>query len=88
MTAGPSDGGFWAVNQAGMGEIARFLGAHHRLGFDHFTPDMIAAWAADAEFQLAEGCAPMIEIRSWDSTSGHTETYIVTDAGIDWVPLP
>ena len=44
---------------------------------------MLRAWAADAEFQLAEGNSATIEIKSWDTLSGHTETFAVSDAGID-----
>lgn len=71
------------VNATGLAEIAAFLAAHHKLGGEHFTPDMLRAWAADAEFQLAEGNTPSIEIKSWDAVSGHTETFTVSDTGID-----
>lgn len=71
------------VNATGLAEIAAFLAAHHKLGGEHFTPDMLRAWAADAEFQLAEGNTPTIEISSRDSASGHTETFTVSDAGVD-----
>lgn len=71
------------VNQTGLNEIAEFLAAHHKLGRDHFSDDMLRAWAADAEFQISEGNDATIEIKSWDSISGHTETFRVSDAGID-----
>ena len=76
---------FQTINAAGLAEIHAFLAAHHKLGGDHFTADMIAAWAADAERQLGEGNPASIEIKSWDTISGHTETYTVSDAGIEWV---
>ena len=44
---------------------------------------MIRAWAQDAEFQLGEGNQASIEIRAFDSISGHTENYTITDAGLD-----
>jgi hypothetical protein len=44
---------------------------------------MLRAWAADAEFQLAEGNDSFIEIWSFDTISGHTETFSISDAGID-----
>lgn len=72
-----------SVNQTGINEIAEFLGTHHKLGRDHFTDEMLRAWAAEAEFQLAEGNDASIEIRSLDSTSGHTETFTISDAGLD-----
>ena len=71
------------INAAGLAEIHAFLAGNHKLGGDHFTADMLSAWAADAEFQLAEGNSPTIEIKSWDSVSGHTELFTVSDAGLD-----
>jgi hypothetical protein len=75
---------FQFVNEAGLLEIAEFLADHHKLGGDHFTPDMIRAWAADAEFQLGDGNSASIEIRSFDSVSGTTETFTVSPAGVEW----
>ena len=71
------------VNADGLAEIAAFLAAHHKKGGDHFTTDMLSAWAADAERQLGDGNTATIEIRSWDTVSGHTETYTISEAGID-----
>ena len=73
----------YTVNATGLAEIKEFLADSHKLGGDHFTSDMLRAWAADAEFQLREGNTPSIEIKSWDALSGHTETYAITDAGLD-----
>jgi hypothetical protein len=73
-----------AVNAAGLAEIHAFLAERHKLGGEHFTPAMLAAWAADAEFQMSEGNPPTIEIKSCDAHSGHTETYTVSDAGVEW----
>ena len=73
----------YTVNATGLAEIKEFLADKHKLGGDHFTSDMLRAWAADAEFQLREGNTPSIEIKSWDALSGHTETYAITDAGLD-----
>ena len=74
------------INAAGLAEIAAFLGRCHRLGREHFTPAMLRAWAADAEFQLSEGNTPTIEIKSWDALSGHTEAHTVSAAGLSWEP--
>ena len=63
------------VNATGLAEIAAFLADNHVKGGDHFTADMLSAWAADAERQLGDGNTATIEIRSWDTVSGHTETY-------------
>lgn len=72
-----------SINDAGLAEIHAFLAARHKLGGAHFDRDMLRAWAADAERQLSEGNSATIEIKSWDSTSGHTEEFTVSDAGID-----
>lgn len=71
------------INAAGIAEIAAFLAEVHKLGGGHFTPDMLRAWASDAEFQLAEGNSPTIEVRSWDSVTGRTETFTISEAGVD-----
>ena len=71
------------INSIGIQEIHDFLSARHKLGGDHFTPAMINAWAEGAEFQLGIGSPATIEIKSWDSVSGHTETFTISDAGID-----
>lgn len=72
-----------SINSIGIQEIHAFLAGRHKLGGDHFTPAMLRAWAQDAEFQLCEGNSATIEIKSWDAVSGHTETFTVSDAGID-----
>lgn len=77
----------YTVNETGLNEIKQFLADNHRLGGDHFTNDMLRAWAADAEFQLGEGNEASIEIRSWDSVSGNTTTYTISDAGLDGVEI-
>ena len=73
----------YTVNDTGLAEIQEFLADNHKLGGDHFTADMLRAWAADAEFQLAEGNSPTIEIKSRDTVSGHTEACTISDAGLD-----
>ena len=71
------------INAQGLAEIHAFLGQAHKLGRDHFTADMLRAWAADAEFQMSEGNSPTIEIRSFDSANGRTVTFTISAAGID-----
>lgn len=71
------------VNERGLKEIKEFLADNHRLGGDHFTNDMLRAWAADAEFQMAEGNPPCIELRSFDCVHRRTMEYTISDDGID-----
>lgn len=73
----------YTVNEQGLNEIKEFLAANHKKGGDHFTRDMLQAWAADAEFQLSEGNPATIEIKSWDSIHGYTQGYCISDAGLD-----
>jgi len=73
----------YTVNQIGLNEIRQFLADNHKLGGNHFTREMLQAWAVDAEFQLSEGNSASIEIRSFDSVSGATVEYTISDAGLD-----
>lgn len=73
----------YTVNENGLNQIHQFLAEHHNKGGDHFDKSMLLAWAADAEFQLAEGNPASIEIRSYDAVSGHTETFTISDEGLD-----
>lgn len=77
----------YSVNEIGLEEIKEFLAGHHRLGGDHFDRAMLQAWASDAEFQMGEGNTASIEILSWDAKSGRTETYTISDSGIDYVEI-
>lgn len=76
------------INATGLDEIRTFLAAHHKLGGAHFTPAMIRAWAADAEFQARAGNPPSIEIRAWDTVDGHVHEYTVSPDGVDLVSPP
>ena len=70
------------INDRGIEEIKQFLADNHKKGGDHFSPCMLRAWASEAEFQLGEGNPPTIEIRSWDSIHGCTQTYTISDDGL------
>lgn len=74
----------YTVNEAGMAEINDFLDENHKKGGGgYFTHDMLLAWAADAESQLARDNPPSIEIRAWDSIHGRTQEFTISMAGID-----
>jgi hypothetical protein len=73
----------YSVNEQGLNEIKGFLSSHHKKGGDYFTRDMLYAWTTDAEFSLQKGNQAFIEIRAWDAVSGRTETFTISDAGID-----
>ena len=71
------------VNAVGLAEIAAFLAENHKLGGERFTPDMLRAWAADAEFSLAEGNGAVIELAARDSMRGVTQTFEISVSGLD-----
>lgn len=76
------------VNASGLEEIRAFLLANHKKpalyeGSDSVTMGMLRAWAQEAEFSLGEGNDAGIEIKSWDSIHGRTQTFTVSAAGLD-----
>ena len=72
----------YTVNSRGIEEIRQFLKENHKKG-DHFTTDMLNAWAQEAEFQLGEGNRAIIEIRAHNCIHGYTMEYRISDAGLD-----
>lgn len=71
------------INVEGIRQIAGFLFDNHKKGMMIAeTPSMLQAWANDAEFSLENGNGAMIELLSWDSVHGRTETFTVGPAGI------
>jgi len=74
----------YTINNNGIAQIANFLRETHKNGaVIAESPDMLGAWATDAEFQLGEGNPAMIEVRSFDAVSGQTTTFTISDEGID-----
>lgn len=71
------------INAIGLKEIQEFLAKNHKLGGDHFDTSMLRSWAAEAEFSLSEGNDAGIEIKSWDSVHGCTQTFTISDSGVD-----
>lgn len=71
------------INEAGLNEIKEFLTAYHKKGAGRLTDEVLRSWAADAEFQLAEGNTATIEIPSFNSITGATIEYRISDEGID-----
>lgn len=71
------------INLIGKLEILEFLVQNHKLG-KKLDDENINAWARDAENQLSMGNPPSIEIRSWESVNGYTQTFTVSEAGVDF----
>lgn len=73
-----------SVNANGIAQIAAWLLENHKLG-ERISQDpaMLRAWAADAEFSLSEGNDAGIEIKSWDSVHGRTQTFTISTEGLD-----
>ena len=72
------------VGEKGIQEIKEFLDMYHVKGPDYFTPDMLIAWANEAEFQLGEGNPASIELKARECNLGRTLEYYITDEGLDY----
>ena len=75
------------LNVKAVDEIRAILSTRHINGGENWTEAMLHAWAAKAEFQLGEGNPPCIELKSWESVSGHAEEHRLSDACIDCVDV-
>jgi len=76
---------YQVINQQGYGEILDFLRKNHRFCQDNdfFDKKMLDAWATDAEFQLAEGNPPTIEIPAHYAVCGRAIELRISDEGVD-----
>lgn len=70
------------INPIGLQEIYEFLRDNHILPPDSIDADIVAAWARDAEFQLAEGNDPVIEIRAARAVAGAAVCYTISPEGV------
>lgn len=73
---------YGTINLKGIEEIKGFLESHHTK--KNWDENQLNAWAADAEFQLGEGNSASIEISQFYSKVKCTQTFTVSDEGIDW----
>jgi hypothetical protein len=71
------------VNETGLMAIQVWL-SERMINGDLLGPDNIGALATEAEFQMGEGNPPCIELRAWESVSGHTEEFTIPADGITW----
>lgn len=71
------------INPTGLAQIAEALAQHHKLGGEHFTPAMLAAWAADAEDSFSNGNGCAFEIRAFDSNTGSPVVVSINADGFD-----
>lgn len=76
------------VNTKGLVELAKFLAENHKRGdIISTSPSMLRAWAEEAEFSLGKGNDAGIEIRSFESIHGRTQTYTISAEGLDSVEV-
>lgn len=75
---------YQAINKIGREEIKRFLEDNQQRVC--VWDDALDEWCEDAEFQLREGNPPSVEIPHYQSKSGRTEEYTVSDKGVDTLP--
>ncbi len=73
----------FTVNEKGINEIKEFLANHHKKYQGEIYREQLNAWVREAEFQISEGNPASIEIKSWDSISGHTEELTLSAEGLD-----
>ena len=78
---------YFKVNETGLNEIKDFLAKNHKKGVEHFTLGMLRGWAKDVEFQISEGNPAEIEIDDYNSVSGATVSYRISDAGITRIEI-
>ena len=75
------------VNENGIEQIRTFLAENHIIckngGVDYFTHDNLLAWAEEEELSLSEGNNGGIELRAFESIHGRTQTFTISDAGLD-----
>ena len=71
------------INTKGLIQIHQALGQHHKLGADHFTPQMLNAWAQEAEDHFNNGSGCYFEIRGFDTNSGSPVVVTISEEGFD-----
>lgn len=72
----------YSVNARGLREIDEFLREHYKGGRE-FSREQLLAWAEEAESQCREGNPASIELKGWQSVSGATTEYTISDEGLD-----
>lgn len=71
------------INSNGLEQTAEFLRNTHKQGDKIVNNnDMLIAWAIDAEYSLDNHDIAQVEIKCWDSVTGCTEVFTVSDEGI------
>ena len=81
------------LNEHGLKEIREFLVENHKNGewFADDLPDVTKAlhgYAQEAERQIGFGNPPSIELKAWETVTGHTQEFRISDAGLDWALSP
>jgi hypothetical protein len=71
------------INAQGLKQIQDHLSDRHKRGREHFTNEMLQAWAEDVERSLRENNRAEFEILASDSISGHTELCRLSDDAYD-----
>lgn len=71
------------INEIGLAEIHEFLGKYHKRGKDWFTPDMLRAWAKEAELEVCKGNSPTIELRLMSCVLDKAVLFTLSNDGVD-----
>lgn len=74
----------YTINQLGMQELTEFIRNHHKDGeILCNSPSSLNAWASEAEENLDNGSDPSIEMKWYETKSGHTEIFTISSDGFD-----
>lgn len=73
------------INDDGKRQITEALARHHRKPIDEFTPQMLSAWARDAERHHDDGLGCYFEIRTHESNTGAPVLVFISEQGFDVV---
>lgn len=73
----------YQLNDAGMQQLRQFLANNLKLRPEVELDEVLGAWAQEAEQSLNAGNPAIVELKNWESLDGHTQTFEITDAGVD-----
>lgn len=73
----------YTVNGKGLDEIHQFLAEHHKDGLSFANKASLYAYALEAESHIDDKNPAFIELKSWETLSGHTETFDLSRECID-----
>ena len=71
------------VNEQGIMEMQQFLTKNHKKGHIFRQRSRLMPWKYEAEISFTSGNGAQIEIKWYDSINKLSQTYTISDAGLD-----